>query len=283
MYRDPLAGLLSQIATKRGLLATREQALSELLRAMLPVALMKTIERLRPKVDDEPDSLDALADVDAALDSLLAAHDEAAALLPKLRSCPDEVADPPRPHVRPPWVFEEPGQLEFRALFTKRLAEIAPDAYLVRWDDHTYLSRFELTRAPLLTAARCHVIPGVAVAHDTHGFARTSVPDGVPQILVHAESSLHRIGRVLHLVRDIKTGDEEFDHAFVVDAPPGTIALFGADVRAALVGLSSQSPRLAISHGVAEITWKGDWSPQQLIPDGIISVLLGIRAAIERA
>lgn len=281
MYRDPLAGLLSQIAMKRGLLAIREQALSALLRAMLPVGLAKTLERLRSKTDDEPESLDALTDVDAALDSLLAAHEEAAALVPKLRECPEDVPDPPLPQMRPPWIIEETTQLDFRALFTRRLAEIERDAYVIRWDDHTYLSRFSIARAPVLTAARFDVRAGVP--EHARCFARTSVPVGVPAIDLRAEGSLHALGRVLHLVHDLKTDDGAFDRAFVLDAPPGTTALFDADVRSALVGLSALNPRLTISHGVAEITWKSDWTPQHLIPDGVIAVLLGIRGAIERA
>src|SRR5690606_13806736 len=39
LYRDPLAGLRSQIATKQGLLESRERALPPLLRAMLPERL----------------------------------------------------------------------------------------------------------------------------------------------------------------------------------------------------------------------------------------------------
>lgn len=281
MYRDPLAGLRSQIATKRGLLAAREGVLSELLRTMLPVALSKTIARLRAKTERELESLDALTDVDAALDSLLAAHAEAALLIPKLRECPDDVPDPPRPQMRPPWIIEEARQLDFRALFTKRLADIEREAYVVRWDDHTYLSRFSLARAPLLVGARSDFSAGTP-AH-ARCFGRTSVSEGLPRIDVHAEGSLHAVGRALHLVHDLKTNDANFDRAFILEAPSGTVALFGPDVRAALVGLSALNPRLSISHGVAEITWKSDWTPQHLIPDGVITVLLGIRGAIERA
>ena len=280
LYRDPLAGLRSQVANKRGLLELRERALPILFRAMLPQRLAKIIAR---RLKDDADSLEELTRMDATLDELLAAHDEAAELVPKLRACPEEVPDPARGGVGPPWVIEEAQQLEFRKLFTRRLAEIAPAAYLVRWDDTAYVSRFTLAGAPFFVSCRFDTLTGVATPAPS--FARTSVPAELPAIEVHEEGIFHAIGRALHLVRDHQTGDEAFDDVFLVDADDATAGIIGSDVRAALLALTPLQPQLFVRRGVAELQWKscGTLDPPSLLPDAAFAVLLGIRAAIERA
>lgn len=281
LYRDPLAGLRSQIASKRGLLETRERALPLLFRAMLPERLAKIIAR---RLEDDADSLEDLSKMDATLDEVLAAHEEVADLVPKLRECPDEVPDPSRnPNVSPPWVIEEALQLEFRKLFTRRLAEVAPDAYLVRWDDNAYVSRFTLAQAPLFVSCRFASSTGGAAA--SHAFARTSVPHELPEIEIHEEGIFHAIGRALHLVRDHQTGHETFDSRFVVDADDASAAVIGPDVRDGFIALGNLQPQLFVRRGVAELQWKcwGTMDPDSLLPDGALAVLLGIRAAIERA
>ncbi|MBX3229932.1 MAG: hypothetical protein KIT84_26140 [Labilithrix sp.] len=285
MYRDPLAGLRSQIATKRGLLELRERALPMLLRSMLPAALVKELSAKVPAAEVDPSSLEGLAGVETALDSLLAAHDEAAALAPKLRECPDEVPDPPRPATAPPWVIEEEPQLDHRAALTRRLAEIEPDAFIVRWDDWTYLSRFQLAGAPLVVRSR-HVSYHRTVEHvrdSARNWARTSVPRSLPPIVVHAEGVLHTIARKLRLVRDVATGDAPFDRAYVMEGHPGAVLAIGADVRAAFVAALPTRLHLVVDRGVAEVSWRSSYEPRALLPDEVFAILLGVRAAIERA
>jgi hypothetical protein len=274
LYRDPLAGLRSQIATKRGLLESRDRALPGILRVMLPSRIRKILA-IQGELGDEADSLEALTKLDATLDEILAAHEEAAELVPKLRECPDEVPDPPRPAMSPPWIIEEAPQLDFRHLFTRRLAEIENGAYLVRWGDTTYLSRFHLAGAPLI----------ISCCFDSKCFARTSVPDQLPTLEVHEEGVFHAVGRALHLVRDHKTGDSAFDDIFVVDADDATAAVIGPDVRRAFADLAPFAPQLFVRRGVAELHWRSGWSahPESLMPDAAFAILLGIRAAIERA
>lgn len=281
LYRDPLAGLRSQIASKRGLLSAREHALPVLFRAMLPERLVRVLGQ---RLADDAESLEELSRMDATLDEVLAAHDEAAALIPKLRVCPEEVPDPARTGVvGPPWIIEEASQLEFRRLFTRRLAEIAPDAYLVRWDDCAYVSRFSLAGAPLFVS--CRFAESAGTASPSRAFARTSVPRELPSIGLHEEGMLHAIGRALHLVRDHSTGDERFDARFRLDAEEASAAVIGGDVRAALLTLAPLAPQLFVRHGVAEVQWRclGAADPASLLPDAAFAVLLGIRAAIERA
>ena len=281
LYRDPLAGLRSQIASKRGLLESRERALPSLFRAMLPDRLTRVLAQ---RMKDDAESLEDLSKMDAALDEVLFAHEEAAALLPKLRACPDEVPDPQKPsNVSPPWVIEEALQLEFRKLFTRRVAEIAPDAYTVRWDDSAYASRFVLAGAPFFVKCRYDATANQPVV--TRSFARTSVPAELPALEVHEEGVFHAIGRALHLVRDHRTGDALFDDVFIVDADDATAAVVGPDVRDAFRSIAAAEPQLVVHHGVAELQWRAAWSsfPETLLPDAAFAILLGIRAAIERA
>jgi hypothetical protein len=291
-YRDPLAGLRSQIATKRGLLESRERSLPALLRSMLPSELRRLLDDLGSKADaglpDEP-SIEQLTQADAALDELLRLHDEAAELVPKLRSCPDEVPDPPKPQLSPPWVYEEQGQLRFRATLTRRLAEIAPDAYFVRWDDTTYLSRFPLAGAPLVVTARYEMIPGQLTSF--RSAVRTSVPESVPPLDVRRARVIDGVGRAVGLVHDAKVGEPVFDHAFIVDdeGGPAAIRLLTSDVSSALLGMTSRA-RLHVRRGIAELTWQGRWPyfdrpgvGDALLPDEAFAIVLGVRAAIERA
>jgi hypothetical protein len=282
-YRDPLAGLRSQIATKRGLLETREQKLPVLLRAMLPEALAERLARLRERVVVEADSLEALTGVDAALDEILAVHDEAAQVLPRLRDCPLDVPDPPKPPLSPPWVIEETYQLGFRSMLTRRLGQISPDAWLVRWDDSTYLSRVRVADAPIILSSRIDVTPAQPTTF--RSTVRTSVPRATPVLEVRRERLLDGIGRAIGVVRDMTIGNEAFDEAFVVDADPEATALLSADVVQSLLELEHLEPRLAVKRGIAELVWGAtyDAHSEPLMPDAALAVVLGIRAVIERA
>ncbi len=73
-YRDPLAGLRSQVAVKRAVLADREREVTPVLRALLPEAARASIARLRA----------------AALDGMLAAYDAAIEQSTRLRWCADD-------------------------------------------------------------------------------------------------------------------------------------------------------------------------------------------------
>jgi hypothetical protein len=291
MYRDPLAGLRSQIATKRGLLENREQHLPALLFAMLPERIASIIKKLRDKAREEADSLETLTSVDAALDELLAAHDEAANLLPDLRECPNTVPDPPKGELAPPWAIEESYQLGYRAMLTKRVLDIAPDAYLVRWDDPMYLSRIRVAGAPIIVTSRLSLLAGQpAVFKST---ARTSVPASTPELDVRRDRVLlDGIGRAIGLVKDLKVGSEEFDDAFVVTAAQkrgseeaAVVGMLTSDVVAALLDMRRMGPHLEVRRGIAELTWSDGYNSfaEPLMPNQAIAIMLGIRAAIERA
>jgi hypothetical protein len=253
-----------------------------LLRAMLPPRLQGTLQDLHDRALAEADSLEALTTVDGTLDEVLAAHVEVAELLPRLRECPDEVPDPPKPEVAPPWVFEEQIQLEFRAAFTSRLAEISPEAWLVRWDDTTYLSRLSVAGAPVVLSSRVDVLQGRVVGF--HSALWTSVPQSVPSLDVRREGLLDGIGRALGVVRDARTKDNPFDEAFVVAGSAAAVSLLSPDVERALLAIQDLSPRLAVRRGIAGLSWKGGSERGgDLMPDEVFAIVLGVRATIERA
>lgn len=287
-YRDPLAGLRGQIVAKRGLLVAREEALVPVLRLLLPPVVQAALEdesaRLAAGEPIETASVEQLTRADAALDLLLDAFERAAALLPKARECPDEVAEPSRGQLQPPWIFEERDQLQFRADFTRRLGEIEPDADVVRWGDTTYLSRFRVAGMPVVLAARYEPIGVGAPVYESH--LRTSVPRAFPTVRVRratpiVDSALGLVG----LVRDVKLGEASFDADFVVDAVRAAAGVLTADVRRALHALGTMKPKLSVERGIAELTWEGTYVGRatNLVPDEAFAAVLGVRAAIERA
>jgi hypothetical protein len=283
LYRDPLAGLRSQIATKRGALDSHERRVPLLLRALFPARLRQTIASLRDRALAEGETIEVLSDADAALDGMLAAYDEGVEMLPQLRACPMEVPDPPRPKMAPPWIFEEERQKYFRVRFDQRVREIVPETYLVRWGDDTYLARFEIGGAPLIATSSVDVREAIV----THFWStlRTTVPAETPALHVRMEGALEGVGKMLGIVEDRKTGNEALDEAFVVGGNEAALGLLAPDVVAGLLALASFKPSLRVSRGVVELAWSGRDRARaaDLLPEDAIGIALGLRAAIERA
>jgi hypothetical protein len=284
-YRDPLAGLRSQVATKRAALGDREREVPAIVRAMLPPALRTAIEELRPRADAQGDDLEALTARESALDGLLAAYEEAAALAPKLRKPPDDVADPPRPALPPPWLIEEPALLRVNEALAARIEALTDGAsWLARWGDFDYLTRLRLHGAPLVLHVACaHPEPG----HFSHVDAftstlRTSVPSGVPHLELRRERVYHAAARAMHLAKELSLGDEVFDSMFWIRGAEPTATLLVPRVRRALLGLASYGPSLVVGDGLAVLCWSGAWpnDAEQMLPDAAVTVLAGIRDAL---
>ena len=85
------------------------------------------------------------------------------------------------------------------------------------------------------------------------------------------------LGQEIDEARDEGRGGADRDEA--------TAAIIGPDVRAAFMTLAPLEPQLFIRRGIAELQWKslGGTDPASMLPDAAFAVLLGIRAAIERA
>jgi len=283
LYRDPLAGLRSQIATKRGALDSHERRLPILLRALLPERITNVLDSLRDRALAEGETLETLSDADAALDGILAAYDEANELLPQLRECPEEVPDPKRPTQAPPYIFEEERQKHFRIRFDQRVREIAPEAYLVRWGDHTYLSRFRVGRAPVVAVTS--LSPPIEITPHFSSALRSSVPERTPTLHVRMGGALEGLGKLIGVVEDRKVGHEGLDDAFIVGGSEASIALLAPDVITGLLALVPQRPSLHVSRGVVELAWSARdrmYAPD-LLREEALAIVLGVRAAIERA
>jgi hypothetical protein len=276
-YRDPLAGLRSQVATKRASLADRERAISPLVRAMLPTELTRTMTDLGARADAPGDDLAALSDRDVALDALLAAYDEAVALAPKLTELPNEVRDPPRPELPPPWLFEEPDVVHFKRALTEHLQTIADDeAWLVRWGDYGYLSRIRVKGAPVIVLVQAKLSGMFASS------IRTSIPAGVPRLEVRRESAYDAIGRAMRLRKEIALGDEVFDEVFWISGDEATATLLVPAARRALLALSAHAPSLFVGAGLVETAFTGPSRHEinAVLPDAAVSAVLAIRNAV---
>jgi hypothetical protein len=281
-YRDPLAGLKSQVATKRARLEEQERALSPVLRALLPSRLREAVHALRPRSQADGESIEVLSDADSALDVILALHEEALTLAPSLRECDRDVPDPPSPGMPPPWLFEEPYLLKVRDALAAQLLESHPDARLARWGDFGYIARFRVAEAPFAFVVSSEVMADTeSVAHHKSSL-RTTVPESVEHLEVSLERMRHVVGKALGLVRELELGVPAFDDRFWIAGSPLTTALLTPDVCHALARLTHQSPVLEIGDGVATLTWSAHW--ERLITEGLpeaaLDVLAGIRAAV---
>jgi hypothetical protein len=178
-YRDPLAGLRSQVATKRVQAEERGRALSPVLLALLPSRLREALLDSQPRAQADGESMEALAGAESALDALLVLYEEALGLAPSLRACEPEVPDPPSPRMPPPWLFEEAYLLGVREAITARLLEVHAGAQLSRWGDFGYIARFRIVDAPFAFVVSSEVMPDTELGARHHSSLRTTVPEGL--------------------------------------------------------------------------------------------------------
>jgi hypothetical protein len=280
IYRDALAGLKSQVATKRNALESRRRALSPIRRALVPRTLRKRIEAQLPASNATAEDLETLTAAEAALDLLHATYDEIDALGPTVKDCPHHVADPPRPAQAPPWLDEVPAQLGFRQRLAARVERVAPGSDVLRWGDKTYLVRMRVAGAPLLLRARAeiHTLTDQVIGHNV--MLRTSVPEGLGRLeLGPSAPILHAVAKALGIVKDHEIGDTDFDAAYVIQADEDVAAILVPDARRAILALGEA--RLFVVGGVCELSWGGSPS-SDLLPDAALDALLAIRAAIDR-
>lgn len=281
MYRDALAGLKSQVATKRSALESRMRAISPIRRALVPRPLRRRIEKHTANAAATAEDIATLTSAEAALDELHAAYDEIDALGPTVRECPHAVADPPRPVQAPPWLDETPPLLGVRQALAMRLERVAPGCDVLRWGDRTYLVRMRIEGAPFLLRTRVELDTLTGQVSAQTSMLRTSVPEGLGRLeLGPSAPILHAIGKALGIVKDREVGDAAFDEAFIIQADDDVAAILTPRVRSALVALGG--PRLFVVGGVAELSWGGGRGTE-LLPTAAVDALLGIRTAIDAA
>jgi hypothetical protein len=181
-------------------------------------------------------------------------------------------------------LIEEGRQRAFRVCFEARVREIAPEAYVVRWGDYTYLARLKVAGAPVIAASWGNF--DIETPTTVFGSRlRTSVHPSAPPLTVKRSTAIAGVAKVLRLARDDESGDEAFDDAFVVDGRDGGVLLLSRDVTAAMCQLEPWGVGLVVRNGIADVTWEATFRGVgfELLHDAAFAVVLGIRAAIERA
>lgn len=280
-YRDSLAGLRSQVAAKRAVVGDRGRRLSVLVHAMLPSPLARTTAETLVQVEVASEDLEGLAALDAALERLLAAYDEALRLAPSLCACPLDVPDFAHPFPPEPWLIEEGAQLALRAAATERIRALTDgDASVVRWGDRAYLSRLSVG-APLVFCTSTDIEAGPTAFSSR---LRTSLPATVASMAVRCESALRVALRVVGFGQKA-TFDPIFDRMFSVDTSDAALGLLVDDVRHAMTTMSSLRPSLTTGGGLAELAWHGasHSRPNDVLPDAALRVLTSLRDAITRS
>ncbi len=276
-YRDPLAGLRSQIVVKRAVLQDRDRTLTPVLRALLPAETRASMDSLRAAANAEAEEIDTLVAADAALDGLLAAHDAAQEQSTRLRWCAEDAGVPPRPWIAPPWLIEEPSQLQIRRALDRRLSQV--DGELVdRWGDRGYRSHVQIEDARALFFFEYDPTEGSSAS----SLLRVTVPETLERIALGHQGLRHTLGKKLGLVRELEVGDTELDSRFLITGAAATIAVLTVRVRHALLQLPSAQLRLSIGRGYATLTWRFPWRDVGLdaLTIEALAVMSGIRRAI---
>lgn len=279
-YRDPLAGLISQVATKRAAAADMSTRVSAVVRAMLPDRIASALETLTMRAAKTATDLATLTDVDAALDALLVAYGEALALAPALIACSSEPPAPPQPGNDPPWLIEERAIRAYRGNLDARLQVIAPGAYLKRWGDFAYTSRFSAEGIALTLVTR-HWVGDTNEGYESALLA--SLPRALPDLDVRREHAWDRAAHALGLAEEVELHDDVFDRAFWVKGDAATATLLVPAVRRALLAMVHLAPALHARDACLDLRWRGDIgleSTHELLPDAAIDTVVRFRRAL---
>lgn len=261
-YRDPLAGLLSQVATKRGVVLDREKRVTPVLRALLPPHIEERIAQHRDlALDETADSMETLSRTDAALDALSSVYEEALFHEDEARRLAFELAEPPRPDIPAPWLIEEEMQLRFRKVVHMRLGMAMDDEAvpLVRWGDFGYLSRFRRAGEPHSLLVEAGLDSNKVYVVSFGGTLRATMPERVPTLDLRAQRGHLAVGRALGLVNEMVVGDEAFDDAFIIQGHRGALAFLTPPIRGALLAFADKHPRLRFARGAMSFEWRLPW------------------------
>jgi hypothetical protein len=294
-YRDSLAGLRGQVLVKRAALDSRAREVTGVLRALLPEQLARNVSELEARVQTEAatpasleklDSLGMLTTVDALLDAILFAYDQAIAMSADVRACSDEVGDPKPPYMPQPWLIEENDQLTYKAALNARLADIVDgDERVLRWGDRGYVARFSHAGVRFLFFTDIDFVTDESSV--TYAcMLRINVPNALARLELHIERPHHSLGQAIGLVKEIEMGDAAFDSKFWIKGAKPTAALLVPPVRRALLAMNPRRLALVVGSGFATLSWRiriFDSGGADALPDSAIETLVALREAIARA
>lgn len=291
-YRDPLAGLRGQIAVKRAATTSKSAQVPPTLRALLPAALAARVDALEAEGSLGDDALgdadlERLSAVDSALDALAAALEEALALAPRLKDCPDAPPDPPWPELPEPWLIEDPPQLGLRRALEARVLGLDEDSFLRRWGDAAYLSRLRVEDVRVVFMFSLRITEITFALDGFRSSLRATVPRAFPELHLRPEKTLDALKKSVGLARELHLGEPALDEAYFVTGDPRALPLLDVSrVRGALGALAAFDGALHVEGGVVVASWGASvgsrWrgEPEPIFPDAALDLVLGVRHAL---
>jgi hypothetical protein len=284
LYRDAHVGIRARLAELEARIAAREAQVTPAFRETIEPKLREQMVATRAGTElADSDALDELAKAESMLAAYLAELDRLIDGLPAIESAwaevPEDAPDPP-PDGPLPSAFaratnEEAS--EVLRMFTAMVRERARDAE-VAGDNPVYIARFRDRGCPFTLRATLYT-QGNGQVSEVDMWLVTSIPRGLPPLVVRHESLALSIGVALGLKHDIEVGDTSFDGLFLIDGTNAAAALYLVPaVRAQLLALAHfDVPTLHVNPEgrVASLRWKFEPAPRAL--DAAIRVLRAVR------
>jgi hypothetical protein len=282
-YRDPLAGLRSQIVYKRGAIEMLCTELTPVRRLLLNPDAIAEIDRQRKEVDiDAKEEISALSECLRRADALEVLLARAVERAKELATLPDDV-----PKLGPPpWQIALPFRRLDMSAIVARLVAPYGEAAIAPWGN-AGAARFVVNDHPLRIVARGMVVSGLLrpriIALDIA--LMTAVPPALPDLSLHVELPGDRMISTLRLSRSRRTGDRLFDDTYFVSGDEETAkVLLTEPVRRELLTMSPHEARVRIGGGLAEIGWTMRMHYESLapLPKAAIDFVVALRDAIAR-
>lgn len=289
-YRDPLGSLRATIEVKLAVLADAKRRLTPIQYALLPQSIRHSMARLEPRASTDLASLatiEAISELDTALEELLTVYQAAQAGLSHWRMCPGDLGEAPR--LSPmPFVFEEPGPEALRNVVQERAEALGLGSRATRCGDRDVFA--ELDHG----AFRSHFVVRLANLERVSTYEcslRVTLPPHVEPLLVVAESAASRLGQFLGILADGTVDHPAFDAAFRLSGSLATAALLTDAVRQALLRLHAASATTSLQLNDAAATLAWSHSPEDcsgnpldlVLPDAALDAIIYLRAAVANA
>lgn len=287
LYRDARLGLWSRVHDLVARVREREANVTDIFWSSLDEAAKDRVATMFDAVDlvdsGKELSLEELATAEARLARGLERVDELFARLPSLeeewREVPDAVEPPAAP--REPWplvVVPHHVREQVEVGFTQMVRERDANASVVRDERRSWLAMFTHRGAPFALRATAHT-NGSGQLTEVPTCLATSVPRGIPRLLVRHETVLLAFGKALGVKREVELGDPSFDGLFLVEGEEEAARrMLSPRVQSQLLALARYDiPKLEIDppRRRASIEWSFEPAPAAL--EAALRVLMAIR------
>jgi len=284
-YRDPLAGLRTQVEDHRRTVDELTRRLTPMQRLVLGPEVARTTEVLAAQATAARartvETVDTISEALRALAALEATLADSVARAPGLLRCPTdapELGEAPRP----PWTLLRRA-VDLQPIVHWLIAPYKP-AIISAWGTEGAAARFRASGGhPLVLAARASLVEGILAptVRAIEIALLTSIPSSLPGVLIR----LHERWRVFERPRST-VRDSAFDATFVVSgAAEAAQLLLDAPARRALLALRALAPRVRIGSGVVEIGLTMPWprSAATPLPAPAVTFVTALRKRIASA